>query len=126
MDEPLVVLLDEQAGREPQQRGVVGVDANDVGPACDLEVDALERVGASDLGPVLAREAHVGEQLVLGVFQQRGDFRRDGSQLCNDRRACRSRLRARTAPFSSGVTDQEPHSVERAGEGEVARLLGDP
>jgi hypothetical protein len=44
-DEPLVVLFDDDAGGEPDQRAVVGEDADDVGAATDLAVDALERVG---------------------------------------------------------------------------------
>jgi hypothetical protein len=44
-DEPFVVLLDDEAGGEPDQGFVVGEDADDVGAAADLAVDAFERVG---------------------------------------------------------------------------------
>jgi hypothetical protein len=37
-DEPFVVLLDDDAGGEPDQRFVVGEDADDVGAAADLAV----------------------------------------------------------------------------------------
>jgi hypothetical protein len=40
-----VVLLDHNARGQPDQRLVVGEDADDVGSAADLAVDALERVG---------------------------------------------------------------------------------
>ena len=48
------VLLDEQCAGEADHCGVVGEDADDVGAAADLFVDALERVGRAQLGPVLA------------------------------------------------------------------------
>ena len=78
-DEPLVILLDEQCAGEPDQGGVVGVDADDVGAPADLAVDALERVGASQLGPVLARERVEGEQVVLGVQSSWATFGATGS-----------------------------------------------
>src|SRR5689334_12627743 len=43
-DEPFIVLFDDDAGRESDQRLVVGEDADDVGAAADLTVDPLERV----------------------------------------------------------------------------------
>ena len=48
-DEPFVVLFDQQRAGEADQRGVVGEDADDVGAAADLAVDALERVGRAQL-----------------------------------------------------------------------------
>src|SRR6266508_6033749 len=45
LDEPLVVLFDHEAGRESDQRGVVGEDADDVGAPADLPVEPLERIG---------------------------------------------------------------------------------
>jgi hypothetical protein len=60
-DEPFVVLLDDDAGGEPDQRAVVGEDADDVGAPADLAVDPFERVGAAELGPVRGREAVEGE-----------------------------------------------------------------
>src|SRR5665809_109665 len=58
-----VVLFDAEHPGEADQRGVVGEDADDVGAAADLAVDALERVGAAQLGPVLARERVEAEQV---------------------------------------------------------------
>jgi len=37
-----VVLFDQQHAGEPDQSGVVGEDADDVGASADLAVDALE------------------------------------------------------------------------------------
>ena len=74
-DEPLVVLLDQQGAGEPDRRGVVGEDADDVGPAADLLVEALQRVGAPELRPVRGGEAIEGEQVLLGRLEQLGDLR---------------------------------------------------
>jgi hypothetical protein len=40
-----VVGLDRQHRDEPDQRGVVGEDADDVGATSELAVEALQRVG---------------------------------------------------------------------------------
>ena len=52
MTKPLIVLFDQEGTGESERGGVVGEDADDVGSAADLAVDTLERVGASELGPV--------------------------------------------------------------------------
>jgi len=77
-DEPLIVLLDQHRAGEADQRGVVGEDADDVGAPADLAVDALQRVGAPELGPVLARQRVEAEQVGFGVFEQLRDLRRRG------------------------------------------------
>ena len=51
-DEPLVILFDAEHPGEADQCGVVGEDPDDVGAAADLLVEALERVGRSELAPV--------------------------------------------------------------------------
>jgi hypothetical protein len=79
-DEPLVVLLDQQRAGEADQALIVGEDADDVGAAADLAVDALERVRAAQLGPVLAREAIEGQQVLLGALEQFADLGRDRRQ----------------------------------------------
>ena len=79
-----VVLFDQQRAGEPDQGGVVGEDADDVGAAADLAVDALERVRAAELGPVLARQRVESEQVGLGVEHELGDLRRDRLQALDD------------------------------------------
>jgi hypothetical protein len=69
-----VVLLDHEAGGEAQQSPVVGEDPDDVGAPADLAVDALERVGAPDLAPVVSRERVEGEHVLLGLLEHRGDL----------------------------------------------------
>jgi hypothetical protein len=53
LDQPFVILLREQRARETDHGGVVGEDPDDVRAAADLFVDALERIGGSELGLVL-------------------------------------------------------------------------
>jgi hypothetical protein len=52
-DRPLVRLLEHQGADEADDGLIVREDADDVGAALDLLVDALERVRRRDLGPVL-------------------------------------------------------------------------
>ena len=73
-DEPFVVLLDDDAGGEPDQGAVVGEDADDVGAPTDLAVDPLERVGRAQLRPVVGGEGVEGEQVLLGLLEQRRDL----------------------------------------------------
>ena len=56
------------------RRAVVGEDADDVGAPADLAVEALERVGRAQLGPVLGGERVEGQDVVLGVLEHRGDL----------------------------------------------------
>ena len=76
MDEPLVVLFDQEHAGEADQRAVVGIDPDDVGAPADFLVDPLEWIGRAQLGLVLPRKVVEREQLVLGVFEERGDLRR--------------------------------------------------
>jgi hypothetical protein len=72
--EPLVVLLDAEHPGEADQGGIVGEDADHVGAAADLFVEALERIGRAQLAPVISWERVEGEQVRLGVLEQRGDL----------------------------------------------------
>jgi len=78
------VLLEKYAAGEPKRRSAVGEDANDVGPALDLLVDAFERVGRRDLSPVLARERHVRDHVVFGIEEQVGPLRIPLSESVGD------------------------------------------
>jgi hypothetical protein len=71
-DEPLVVLLEAEHADEPDQRAVVGEDADHVGAPADLLVEALERVRAAELRPVRRRERVEGEDVLLGLLEQGG------------------------------------------------------
>jgi hypothetical protein len=67
-------LFDQEHPGHPDQRGVVGVDADHLRAAADLAVDPLERVCGSGLWPVFFRERVEAEQLVLGGFEQPSEF----------------------------------------------------
>jgi hypothetical protein len=69
-----VVLLAAEHPDEPDQGAVVGEDADHVGAAADLLVEALGRVRRSELGPVRRRERVEGEDVLLGLLEQRGDL----------------------------------------------------
>jgi hypothetical protein len=72
--EPLVILFDAEHPGEPDQALVVREDADDVGAPPDLAVEALERVGRTQLAPVVGRERVEGEDVGLGILQQCGDL----------------------------------------------------
>jgi len=46
---PLVILLKQERADEPNDRGVVWEDADDIGAALHLGVESLERIGRCDL-----------------------------------------------------------------------------
>jgi hypothetical protein len=48
---PFIVLFEEDSTNEPDDGLVIGEDADDLGAALDLAVEALERVGRVQLGP---------------------------------------------------------------------------
>jgi hypothetical protein len=77
-------LLDEQGAGEADRARVVGEDADDVGAPPDFAVDALERVGAAQLAPVLARQRLEREQIGLGVEQQARDLMRHRFEAVDD------------------------------------------
>jgi hypothetical protein len=76
-----VIGLDRQHGDQPDQRGVVGEDPDDVGAPGDLAVEALKRIGRSDLRPVLGGEGVEGQHVGLGVLEQCRDFRQPALEL---------------------------------------------
>jgi len=66
-----VIGLDREHRHQPDQRGVVGEDPDDVGAPGDLAVEALKRIRRSDLRPVLGREGVERQHVGLGVLEQR-------------------------------------------------------
>ena len=75
LDGPLVGLLEQQGSDETIDRPLVREDADDLSAALDLAVQAFERVGGMELHPVLAREVHVGENIVLRFIQEGRELR---------------------------------------------------
>lgn len=69
---PLVVVLEEDGAFEPDDGIAVGEDADDLHPALDLAVEALNWVGAVELSAVLPRECRVGQHAGLGLIHDCG------------------------------------------------------
>src|SRR5207253_10542930 len=45
LDGPFIILLEENGAAEPDDGGLVGEDADDLGAALDLAVEAFQRIG---------------------------------------------------------------------------------
>ena len=101
-DEPLVVGLDREHQNEPDQRCLVGEDPDDVGAPADLAVEALERIRGSELGPVGGGKFLEGEDVLLGLFEHRGNLGQRTFELGD-------RLAGSPAGFLAGV-----HAEDRA------------
>ena len=69
-----VVLFDAEHPGQADQALVVGEDADDVGAAADLAVEALERVRGPELAPMPGRERVEGQDVALGVLEHRRDL----------------------------------------------------
>jgi hypothetical protein len=83
-----VVCLDREHRDQPDQRGVVGEDPNDVGPAADLAVEALKRIGRAQLGPMLDREREEREHVASAFCSSAATFgsRRSSCATASPRR----------------------------------------
>ena len=57
LDSPFIVLLQKDCANEPDDRSLVGKDADDFGAPLDLAVEALDRIRGMQLRPVLRRES---------------------------------------------------------------------
>lgn len=69
------IILFEQDRADGAGYGVfVREDADDLGTAFDLTIEPLERVGRVQLGPMLRREGHVGEDLPLSRIYELGEL----------------------------------------------------
>ncbi len=68
-DLPLVVGLEQHRPGQAGDGRLVGEDADHVGAALDLAVEALQRVGGPDLAPVGLGEAGEGEEVLGGVAE---------------------------------------------------------
>src|SRR4051794_18922556 len=64
------MLFEHERAHESDDSRVIRENAHHVGPALDLSVEPLERVRRGDLGPVLAREAHVHEHVLPRAVHQ--------------------------------------------------------
>src|SRR5205085_5800323 len=67
LQQPLIFLLEEDGTDQPGDAGLVREDADHVSPSFDLLVQPLQRVCRMELGAVLSREGHIGEDVVLAL-----------------------------------------------------------
>ena len=74
LDGPFIVLFEEQGTDQSDDGVVVGKDADDLCPPLDLAIQALDRICAVKLGPVLPGKGHVGKHVLLGAVHERGEF----------------------------------------------------
>jgi hypothetical protein len=81
---PFVGLLQQQGADKPDDRGLVREYANNIRPALDLAIEALDGIRAVQLGPVRGRECHIGQDILLGGVHQGGQFRHFGAELVSD------------------------------------------
>jgi hypothetical protein len=73
---PLIVLLEQYRADQPDDRGLIGEDANDVGAALDFLVEPFERIGAMQFAAVLLGKIEVGQHLGLAVIDEGGAEKR--------------------------------------------------
>ena len=59
-------------------------NADDIGAPLDLAMKAFERVGRMQLGAMCRREAHVGEDVVLGFVHENCQLGHLGPELVGD------------------------------------------
>ena len=81
---PLIILFEQQGSNEPNNGGFVGEDADHVAAPLDLAIETFQRIGTVDLGTVLGREVHIGEDIGLGVVHQRRQLGHPRPQLIGD------------------------------------------
>ena len=73
LDGPLVILLEKNGADEASDGVFVRKDADHIGAAFNLAVQAFEGVDGVDLGPVLLGEGHVGEDVCFGLVHELGE-----------------------------------------------------
>src|SRR5262249_11606000 len=79
-----VVLLEQEGADEADDGVFVGEDADDVGTALDLAIEALEGIGGMQLRAMGGGEGHVGEDVGLGLVHQGSEFGHAGPKLVGD------------------------------------------
>ena len=62
-----MILLEHHGADQADDGGIVGEDADHIGTALDLRVQALERVGAVDLQAMRLGELHEGQDVTIAV-----------------------------------------------------------
>jgi hypothetical protein len=84
LDRPLVVLLEQDGAHQAGDGVLVGEDADHFGSPLDLAVEAFERIGRVQFGPMRSGEAHVGQHVGLGLIEEDRELGQFGAQLIGD------------------------------------------
>jgi hypothetical protein len=77
----LVIRLQQHGPDQLDDRRLAREDADHIGPPLDLLVEALERIGGVQLGPVPDGEGHVGQHVVLALVHEAGELGPAGAEL---------------------------------------------
>jgi len=83
-DRLFVVLFEQDRPDQAFGGRLVGKDADDIGPAFDLLVEALQRVRAGWSGAEFLWEAHEGQNIGFGVVHHQGQLWIFGANLIGD------------------------------------------
>jgi hypothetical protein len=78
---PFVVGFQQHSANQANNRSLVGEDADHVGAAFHLLVQALDRASRVDLGPVLGGEVHVRQHVGFALVDERAELRPFGPEL---------------------------------------------
>jgi hypothetical protein len=113
LEQPLVVLFEEDSADQPGDAGLVWEDADDIGPSLDLLVETLQRVGRMRLGAVLRREGYVGENVVLAVVHQHAELGPARPELVGD--VAPGVMRGRGIAERPGGSRQQPSCADPSG-----------
>lgn len=71
----LVVLLEQHGADLASDGGFIQEDTDDVGTALQLPAQPLDRILRMQLGAVLGRKRHEGEDVVLALVHERSELR---------------------------------------------------
>ena len=81
LDGLLVILFEEDGADQPDDCIFVRESTENIGSACDLDVEALDRIGGIQLGAMLFGERQVGQHVGLGIMHDGGELRYLGADL---------------------------------------------
>ncbi len=81
---PFVVLFEQQRASEAHDRGIVGKDADDVGPPFDFGIEPFEGIRRGDLLAVRFGEVHERENIVFCVIEILFELGKFLTELCSD------------------------------------------
>lgn len=85
---PFVVGFEQHSSDQADDAVFVREDADDIGTALDLLVQALQRIRAVKFGAVLRRKGHVGKHVSFGVVHEGAELRPSGPELIGDMPPC--------------------------------------